>query len=95
MVLSDVRVDALAFGKPPSGHDYPALFALGERDVLRAIWRSNDVGVTWVRVNDPHYEYGRRFRCIAGDPRVFKNVSTWVRMAVESSTTSLPLQISP
>jgi len=74
MVLSDVRVDALAFGKPPSGHDYPALFALGERDVLRAIWRSDDVGLTWVRVNDPEHEYGRRFRCIAGDPRVFGRV---------------------
>jgi len=43
MVHSDVRVDALAFGKPPPGHDYPALFAIGERGDLRAIWRSDDV----------------------------------------------------
>jgi hypothetical protein len=74
MVHSDVHVDALAFGKPPPAHDYPALFAIGERDGLRAIWRSDDVGLTWVRVNDPEHEYGRRFRCIAGDPRVFGRV---------------------
>ena len=62
------------FGKLSLGHDYPALFAIGERDDLRAIWRSDDVGVTWVRVNHPRHEYGRRFRCIAGDPRVFGRV---------------------
>ena len=73
MVHSDVRVDALAFGKPPPGHDYPALFAIGERGDLRAIWRSDDVA-PWVRVNDPEHGYGRRFRCIAGDPRVFGRV---------------------
>jgi hypothetical protein len=74
MVHSDLHVDALAFGKAPPGHDYPALFAIGELGDLRAIWRSDDAGVTWVRVNDPEHEYGRRFRCIAGDPRVFGRV---------------------
>jgi xyloglucan-specific exo-beta-1,4-glucanase len=64
----------LAFGKTPPGRDYPALFAIGKRDDLRAIWRSDDVGATWVRVNDAQHEYGRRFRCIAGDPRVFGRV---------------------
>jgi len=73
-VSSLVHVDALAFGKAPPGRDYPALFAIGERDELRGIWRSDDVGATWVRLNDAQHEYGRRFRCIAGDPRVFGRV---------------------
>jgi hypothetical protein len=50
------------------------LFAIGERGDLRAIWSSDDVGVTWMRVNDSQHEYGRRFRRVAGDPRVFGRV---------------------
>jgi xyloglucan-specific exo-beta-1,4-glucanase len=74
MVHGDVHVDVLTFGKSPPGRHYPALFAIGERGDLRAIWRSDDVGAAWVRVNDPEREYGRRFRSIAGDPRVFGRV---------------------
>ncbi|HWM68552.1 MAG TPA: hypothetical protein VNO35_18310 [Steroidobacteraceae bacterium] len=64
----------LGLGKAPPGRTYPALFAIGVHDDVRAIWRSDDVGVTWVRVNDARHEYGRLFRCIAGDPRVFGRV---------------------
>ncbi|MGH8265550.1 MAG: WD40/YVTN/BNR-like repeat-containing protein, partial [Steroidobacteraceae bacterium] len=73
-INTELKVQFLAFGKAPPGHDYPALFAIGTRDDLRAIWRSDDEGVTWTRVNDAAHEYGRRFRCIAGDPRVFGRV---------------------
>ncbi|MHB8813872.1 MAG: WD40/YVTN/BNR-like repeat-containing protein [Steroidobacteraceae bacterium] len=72
-----VRVDggifvvALGFGKAPPGRDYPALYALGVRGDTYAIWRSDDEGASWIRINDSSHEYGRRFRCIAGDPRVF------------------------
>ncbi len=73
-VHSDLRIEALAFGKPPPGKDYPALFAIAWKDQLHAVWRSGDAGKTWVRINDVAHEYGRRFRCIAGDPRVFGRV---------------------
>jgi photosystem II stability/assembly factor-like uncharacterized protein len=69
-----LKVQLLTFGKAPPGRDYPALFAIGSLDELRAIWRSDDIGATWVRVNDAAHEYGRRFRCIAGDPRVYGRV---------------------
>jgi photosystem II stability/assembly factor-like uncharacterized protein len=78
--LSFARVDggifvtALGFGEAPSGHHYPALYALGAKDGLDAIWRSDDGGVSWIRINDTRHEYGRRFRCISGDPRVFGRV---------------------
>ena len=74
MVRSPLRVMVLGLGKAPPGRTYPALFAIGVHDDVRAIWRSDDVGVTWVRVNDARHEYGRLFRCIAGDPRVFGRV---------------------
>jgi len=71
---SDVGVTALAFGAPKSDRDYPTLFAIGARDELVAIWRSDDIGASWSRINDAEHEYGRRFRVIAGDPRVFGRV---------------------
>jgi xyloglucan-specific exo-beta-1,4-glucanase len=74
LVRSPLRVEALGFGRAPPGRDDPALFAIGVRDDARAIWRSDDDGTTWVRLNDSRHEYGQRFRCIAGDPRVFGRV---------------------
>jgi xyloglucan-specific exo-beta-1,4-glucanase len=73
-VKSKVTVEALAFGKAAQGRDYPALYAIGTHGELRAIWRSDDVGATWLRVNDAAHEYGRRFRTISGDPRIYGRV---------------------
>jgi xyloglucan-specific exo-beta-1,4-glucanase len=70
----NLSVTAVAFGKPGSDRDYPTLFAIGTRAGLVAIWRSDDVGVNWSRINDADHEYGRRFRVIAGDPRRFGRV---------------------
>jgi photosystem II stability/assembly factor-like uncharacterized protein len=65
----DVHVEALSFGKAPDGTDYPSLFAIGTNgNGLKAIWRSDDAGQSWIRVNDDQHQYGTRFRCIAGDP---------------------------
>jgi hypothetical protein len=71
---ADLAVTALAFGKPKADRDYPTLYAIGTRGALTAIWRSNDAGASWSRINDAEHEYGRRFRVIAGDPRVFGRV---------------------
>ena len=70
----EVAVTALAFGRPRTDGDYPTLFAIGTRGDLEAIWRSDDAGVSWVRVNDAEHEYGRRFRVISADQRVFGRV---------------------
>lgn len=69
-----IFVAALSFGKAPPGRRYPALYALGVKGATYAIWRSDDEGASWIRINDSRHEYGRRFRCIAGDPRVFGRV---------------------
>jgi photosystem II stability/assembly factor-like uncharacterized protein len=69
-----ILVAALGFGKAAPGHRYPALYALGVKGSTHAIWRSDDSGASWLRINDAQHEYGRRFRCIAGDPRVFGRV---------------------
>ena len=69
-----IVVTDLGFGKALPGRRYPALFALGAKGDTYAIWRSDDAGASWIRINDAGHEYGRRFRCIAGDPRVFGRV---------------------
>jgi xyloglucan-specific exo-beta-1,4-glucanase len=73
-VASDLKVSMLAFGKAPAGEVYPALFAVGNKGDLTAIWRSDDAGKTWLRVNDDEHRYFGAFRCIAGDPRIFGRV---------------------
>ena len=69
-----VTINALSFGKAPPGKDYPALFAIGTLGDLKAIWRSDDAGQSWIRINDDQHQYGTRFRCISGDPRIFGRV---------------------
>lgn len=71
---TDLRVEALSFGKAPQGKSHPALFAIGRRNNTRAIWRSDDEGTTWIRLNDERHQWGTRFRCIAADPRIFGRV---------------------
>ena len=73
-IAGNLRVEAMDFGAPPPGRGFPALFAIGSRGNARAIWRSDDEGLSWVRLNDERHEYGRRFRCLAADPRVFGRV---------------------
>ncbi|WP_346837650.1 hypothetical protein [Microbulbifer sp. SAOS-129_SWC] len=81
-VDSDITVEQLTFGKPAAGKQAATLFAIGQRgselssehSSERAIWRSDDSGRHWLRVNDSRHEYGRRFRVIAGDPRHYGRV---------------------
>lgn len=69
-----LEVELLDFGRAPPGKAYPALFAIGRQGPLRGVFRSDDRGKSWIRVNDAAHEWGRRFRAIAGDPRVFGRV---------------------
>jgi len=62
------------FGKAAPGSTYPALFAAGDLDGVTAVYRSDDVGESWVRINDDQHQYGTRFRCLCGDPRVYGRV---------------------
>lgn len=65
-----LTVEMLDFGRAQPGADYPTLFAIGAQGDTRGVFRSDDRGRSWTRINSAQHEYGRRFRAIAGDPRI-------------------------
>ena len=65
-----LAVEMLDFGMARPGTRQPTLFAIGTRGSVRGIFRSDDRGSSWSRINDDQHEYGRRFRAVAGDPRI-------------------------
>lgn len=73
-VHGGVRVVALGFGKAAPGRRYPTLYALARRRHFLAIWRSEDIGRHWRRLNGRRHVYGQRLSCVAGDPRIFGRV---------------------
>ncbi|KAJ3055297.1 hypothetical protein HK097_010954 [Rhizophlyctis rosea] len=64
----------IGFGKAAPGSTYPALYIYATADGVDAIFRSDDKGVTWLRVNDDAHQYADPIFCITGDPRVYGRV---------------------
>jgi photosystem II stability/assembly factor-like uncharacterized protein len=72
--LSSVtEADGIGFGKAATGQTYMALYAIAKIDGVRGIFRSNDAGATWVRINDDQHQYGIP-TVITGDPRIYGRV---------------------
>lgn len=69
-----LRVSHYGLGRGAPGTRWPAVYAIGERRGLTAIWRSIDGGTRWTRINDDRHQWGLRFRVISGDPKVFGRV---------------------
>ena len=64
---------SVGFGMAAPGKDYPALYLAGRVLGLQAIFRSDDAGATWVRINDDAHQYGWVSH-VTGDPRVYGRV---------------------
>ncbi|WP_031236394.1 sialidase family protein [Asticcacaulis sp. AC460] len=58
----------VTFGKAAKGKAYPAVFLWGMVSGEEGLWRSDDEGVHWTRINTDATRFGR-MRAIAGDPR--------------------------
>jgi photosystem II stability/assembly factor-like uncharacterized protein len=69
-----IAIRYYGLGKGAAGSPWPALYAIGKRDGLTAVWRSTDGGGSWTRINDDQHQWGLRFRVIEGDPRQFGRV---------------------
>jgi xyloglucan-specific exo-beta-1,4-glucanase len=64
----------VGFGKAAPGRAYPAVFIVGTVDGVRGVFRSDDTGASWVRINDDQHQYGNAGEALTGDPRVFGRV---------------------
>jgi len=68
------QADAVGYGKAAPGQSYPALYLTGRIGETAGVFRSDDVGVHWVRINDDQHQYGWIGQVITGDPRVYGRV---------------------
>ena len=66
-------VDSFGFGKSATDGGYPALYIIGQVAGVKAIYRSDDVGASWIQINDDQHQYSTSYRII-GDPRVYGRV---------------------
>lgn len=64
---------AVGFGKAAPGQTHPTAFIWGRIGGVVGLYRSDDVGATWVRINDDRHQFGY-IGHITGDPRVFGRV---------------------
>jgi hypothetical protein len=68
------RSDVVGFGKAKDGADYLAVYAVCEIEGVNAVYRSDDMGKSWIRINDDKHQYGSINYAITGDLRVYGRV---------------------
>jgi xyloglucan-specific exo-beta-1,4-glucanase len=64
----------LGFGKSATAGGYPALYAVATVNGVQGIFRSDDTGSTWTRINDDAHQWGNSGAAITGDPRTYGRV---------------------
>jgi hypothetical protein len=64
---------SLGFGKAAPGRWWPALYLAGDVGKVQALFRSDDNGASWVRINDDQHQYGW-INHVTGDPRIYGRV---------------------
>lgn len=62
------------FGKNAPGVKHPTLFLMGKVNNISGIFRSNDKGKTWVKIDDETNKMGNEPHCLEGDRQVYGRV---------------------
>jgi len=73
LVPSVQQADAVGLGHAAPGRDTPALYLIGTIAGAQGIFRSDDSGTTWTRINDDRHQFGP-IGPIIGDPRLYGRV---------------------
>jgi hypothetical protein len=68
------EADNIGFGMPAPGQTYVALYSSAQVGGVRGLFRSDNVGTGWVRINDDAHQYASTSAAITGDPRVYGRV---------------------
>nr|WP_235441441.1 X2-like carbohydrate binding domain-containing protein [Paenibacillus sp. IHB B 3415] len=68
------EADLIGFGKAAPGQSYMALYTVAQIDGVRGVFRSDNVGASWVRINDNAHQYAKINMAITGDPRIYGRV---------------------
>jgi hypothetical protein len=68
------KADNIGFGMPAAGQTYVALYTSAQIGGVRGIFRSDNAGATWIRINDDQHQYAITAAAITGDPRIFGRV---------------------
>ncbi|MFZ5896111.1 MAG: carbohydrate-binding protein [Myxococcota bacterium] len=63
----------IGVGKPAPGRSYPSLFLSGKVGDKKGFFRSDDIGNSFVRINDDQHQFGF-VNIVEGDPRVHGRV---------------------
>ena len=67
-------IDNFGFGKSATDGGYPAIYMIGQvGGGLKSIYRSDDSGANWVKLNDDQHQYATS-NVIIGDPRIYGRV---------------------
>ena len=66
-------IDNIGFGKSATDGGYPALYMIGQVAGGKAVYRSDDMAATWVKINDDQHQYSTS-GVIIGDPRIYGRV---------------------
>jgi hypothetical protein len=68
------EADVVGFGKSAPGMSYPAIYLNAKIAGVRGIFRSDDAGASFTRVNDDRHQYGAASSVITGDRNIYGRV---------------------
>jgi photosystem II stability/assembly factor-like uncharacterized protein len=63
----------VGFGKAAPGQTHPAVFVWGKVGGVEGVFRSDDVGKTWIKIHDDRWGFAE-LRAMSGDPNRFGRV---------------------
>lgn len=72
-VASVQEAYGVGFGKAAASQTYPAIFIWGKIANVVGLFRSDDAGATWTRINDDLHQFGY-INWLSGDPRTYGRV---------------------
>ncbi|AYY15148.1 xyloglucanase [Actinobacteria bacterium YIM 96077] len=64
----------VGFGAPAPGASHPTVYTVATIDGVTGLFRSDDAGASWVRINDDEHQWGNMGAALTGDPEIYGRV---------------------